>query len=116
MPAGDEDTQLLKEKLVTAVTQAFASLENAETEAEHGTRVILSDTAEGLKKTLHTVRKVATYSLFYPWTFRRSKLYSLMLFRCMKSIHKLCMYPLGPGLCAYGSDESAHLVFTATLW
>ena len=59
MPAGDEDTQLLKEKLVTAVTQAFASLENAETEAEHGTRVILSDTAEGLKKTLHTVRKVS---------------------------------------------------------
>lgn len=57
MPAGDEDTQLLKEKLVTAVTQAFASLETAD-ETEHGTRVILSDSAEGLKKSLHTVRKV----------------------------------------------------------
>jgi len=53
----ETDAQHLKEKLVNAVTQAFNSLESAE-DTEHGTRVILSDSASGLKKSLHTVRKV----------------------------------------------------------
>lgn len=57
MPSGEKDTQLLREKLVNAVTQAFNSLESSE-DTEHGTRVILSDSASGLKKSLHTVRKV----------------------------------------------------------
>lgn len=71
MPAGEEETQLLKEKLVTAVTQAFAGLESTATEdTEHGTRVILSDSAEGLKKTLHTVRKVTADWLLVLSTFK----------------------------------------------
>ncbi|XP_067928202.1 zinc finger protein 236-like [Watersipora subatra] len=57
LPEGEKETQLLKEKLINAVTQAFSSLENSE-DTEHGTRVILSNSASGLKKSLHTVRKV----------------------------------------------------------
>ena len=55
--AGEEDTQLLRERLMSAVTQAVTNADNSE-ETEHGTRVILSDSASGLKKSLHTVRKV----------------------------------------------------------
>ena len=57
MPEGEKETRLLKEKLVNAVSQAFSSLESAE-DTEHGTRVILSGSGSGLKKSLHTVRKV----------------------------------------------------------
>lgn len=64
MPAGEEGTQLLKERLVNAVSQAFSSMESAE-DTEHGTRVILSDSASGLKKSLHTVRKVGIVISFY---------------------------------------------------
>ena len=50
---------MLREKLYSALRSQTNSTpgENSD-ETEHGTRVILSDSASGLKRSLHTVRKV----------------------------------------------------------
>lgn len=65
---GEEDTQVLKERLYSALrSQATPALGETSDETEHGTRVILSDSASGLKRSLHTVRKVHTIRITVYW-------------------------------------------------
>lgn len=113
---GPSDSAALKERLVSAVSQAFAEAEPVEST----TRLFLSDSASGIKRTTHTVRRVSySFLLVFP-TYSTGHIPTHFMIRAIPHPHYQPFIPttshLSPCLTCPLPSHSYRLFLSSTQW